>query len=61
MALNFTARVWWTKRTRRRRAVGEDAKLLLEVLTPIARTGSEWCLEANSLAIRIRGGCSWHP
>ena len=40
--------------------VGEalaDAKLLLEVLTPIAKSWpSEWCLEANSLAIQIHGG-----
>ena len=40
--------------------VGEallEAKLLLEVLTPIAKSWpSEWCLEANSLAIQIHGG-----
>ena len=34
-----------------------DARLLLEVLTPIAKSWpSEWCLEANSLAIQIHGG-----
>jgi alkylation response protein AidB-like acyl-CoA dehydrogenase len=34
-----------------------DAKLLLEVLTPIAKSWpSENCLEANSLAIQIHGG-----
>jgi len=34
-----------------------DAKLLLEVLTPIAKSWpSECCLEANSLAIQIHGG-----
>jgi alkylation response protein AidB-like acyl-CoA dehydrogenase len=34
-----------------------EAKLLLEVLTPIAKSWpSEWCLEANSLAIQIHGG-----
>jgi alkylation response protein AidB-like acyl-CoA dehydrogenase len=33
------------------------AKCLLEVLTPIAKSWpSEWCLEANSLAIQIHGG-----
>ena len=33
------------------------AKLLLEVLTPIAKSWpSEWCLEANSLAIQVHGG-----
>ena len=35
----------------------EDARLLLEVLMPIAKSWpSEWCLEANSLAIQIHGG-----
>ncbi len=35
----------------------EEARLLLEVLTPIAKSfPSEWCLEANSLAIQIHGG-----
>ena len=34
-----------------------QARLLLEVLTPIAKSWpSEWCLEANSLAIQIHGG-----
>jgi alkylation response protein AidB-like acyl-CoA dehydrogenase len=42
---------------------GEDAQarnealLLLEVLTPIVKSWpSQWCLEANSLAIQIHGG-----
>jgi alkylation response protein AidB-like acyl-CoA dehydrogenase len=40
---------------------GDDAKaraqVLLEVLTPIAKSWpSEWCLEANSLAIQVLGG-----
>ena len=35
----------------------DDARLLLEVLTPIAKSWpSEWCLEANSLAIQVLGG-----
>jgi butyryl-CoA dehydrogenase len=35
----------------------EEARLLLEVLTPIAKSWpSEFCLEANSLAIQIHGG-----
>ncbi|MCV7254973.1 acyl-CoA dehydrogenase [Mycobacterium hackensackense] len=35
----------------------ERANLLLEVLTPIAKSWpSQWCLEANSLAIQIHGG-----
>ena len=34
-----------------------DARLLLEVLTPVAKSWpSEWCLEANSLAIQVHGG-----
>ena len=34
-----------------------EAHLLLELLTPIAKSfPSEWCLEANSLAIQIHGG-----
>jgi butyryl-CoA dehydrogenase len=33
------------------------ARLLLEVLTPIVKSfPSEWCLEANSLAIQVHGG-----
>lgn len=35
----------------------DDARLLLEVLTPVAKSWpSEFCLEANSLAIQIHGG-----
>ncbi len=35
----------------------DAARLLLEVLTPIVKSfPSEWCLEANSLAIQIHGG-----
>ncbi|MEN9486285.1 MAG: hypothetical protein RJB37_4165, partial [Pseudomonadota bacterium] len=35
----------------------KDAALLLEMLTPIAKSWpSEWCLEANSLAIQVHGG-----
>jgi len=38
-------------------AARADAALLLEVLTPIAKSWpSEWCLEANSLAIQVHGG-----
>jgi len=34
-----------------------EAALLLDVLTPIAKSWpSEWCLEANSLAIQVLGG-----
>ncbi len=39
------------------RTVVGEAALLLEVLTPIAKSWpSEWCLEANSLAIQVHGG-----
>jgi alkylation response protein AidB-like acyl-CoA dehydrogenase len=35
----------------------ERSRVLLEVLTPIAKSWpSEWCLEANSLAIQVLGG-----
>ena len=38
-------------------AAADDARMLLEVLTPIAKSWpSEWCLEANSLAIQVHGG-----
>ncbi|MDO9434876.1 acyl-CoA dehydrogenase [Hydrogenophaga sp.] len=38
-------------------AAAKDAALLLELLTPIAKSWpSEWCLEANSLAIQVHGG-----
>jgi alkylation response protein AidB-like acyl-CoA dehydrogenase len=38
-------------------AAADEARMLLEVLTPIAKSWpSEWCLEANSLAIQVHGG-----
>ncbi len=38
-------------------AAATEARLLLEVLTPIVKSWpSEWCLEANSLAIQVLGG-----
>jgi len=38
-------------------AVRADAGLLLEILTPVAKAWpSEWCLEANKLAIQVLGG-----
>jgi butyryl-CoA dehydrogenase len=37
--------------------IAAEAGLLLEMLTPIAKSWpSEWCLEANSLAIQVLGG-----
>jgi len=38
-------------------SAAREANLLLEILTPIAKSWpSEWCLEANSLAIQVHGG-----
>jgi alkylation response protein AidB-like acyl-CoA dehydrogenase len=35
----------------------DEATLLLEVMTPIAKSWpSQWCVEANSLAIQVHGG-----
>jgi alkylation response protein AidB-like acyl-CoA dehydrogenase len=35
----------------------DDAHMLLELLTPIAKSWpSQWCVEANSLAIQVHGG-----
>ncbi|MCF6525358.1 acyl-CoA dehydrogenase [Streptomyces sp. JJ36] len=35
----------------------ERARLLLDLLTPVAKSWpSQWCLEANSLAIQVHGG-----
>jgi alkylation response protein AidB-like acyl-CoA dehydrogenase len=35
----------------------DDTSLLLDILTPIAKSWpSQWCLEANSLAIQVHGG-----
>jgi butyryl-CoA dehydrogenase len=45
--------------------VAEQAKALLELLTPVAKSwASEWCVEANSLAIQVLGGYGYtrdHP
>ena len=57
LALNlFCARLVDEQRTGAPEAA-DEARLLLEVLTPIAKSWpSEFCLEANSLAIQIHGG-----
>jgi alkylation response protein AidB-like acyl-CoA dehydrogenase len=35
----------------------ESARLLLDILTPVAKSWpSQWCLEANDLAIQVHGG-----
>ncbi|MDH6169050.1 alkylation response protein AidB-like acyl-CoA dehydrogenase [Variovorax boronicumulans] len=52
----YCARLVDTQKTGDAQAA-DDARLLLEVLTPIAKSWpSEWCLEANSLAIQVYGG-----
>ncbi|KQP38866.1 acyl-CoA dehydrogenase [Pseudorhodoferax sp. Leaf274] len=52
----YCARLVDMQRTGDAQAV-DEARLLLEVLTPIAKSWpSEWCLEANSLAIQVHGG-----
>ena len=41
----------------RGQATATEASVLLDLLTPIAKSWpSQWCLEANSLAIQIHGG-----
>ncbi|MBA9003925.1 acyl-CoA dehydrogenase [Thermomonospora cellulosilytica] len=45
------------ERTAESEAERERAATLLDVLTPIAKSWpSQWCLEANSLAIQVHGG-----
>ncbi|SKG75129.1 acyl-CoA dehydrogenase [Mycobacteroides abscessus subsp. bolletii] len=40
----------------------DEAGLLLDILTPIAKSWpSQWCLEANNLAIQVHGGCGYTP
>jgi len=52
----FCARLVDERRTGEPAAAAEAA-LLLDVLTPVAKSWpSEWCLEANSLAIQVHGG-----
>jgi alkylation response protein AidB-like acyl-CoA dehydrogenase len=52
----YCARLVDEQRTGDESAVRE-ARALLDVLTPIAKSWpSEWCLEANSLAIQVLGG-----
>jgi alkylation response protein AidB-like acyl-CoA dehydrogenase len=42
------------------RAESRRVRMLLELLTPVAKSWpSEWCLEANSLAIQIHGGAGY--
>ena len=58
MALQlYCARLLDDERTLDDAAARHEAHLLLEVLTPIAKSWpAQWCLEANSLAIQVLGG-----
>lgn len=58
MALTFyCARLVDDQRTSPDEQQRNDATALLDLLTPIAKSWpSQWCLEANSLAIQVHGG-----
>ncbi len=58
LALNlYCARLVDDERTAPDEATRREAKLLLDILTPIAKSWpSQWCLEANNLAIQVHGG-----
>ena len=58
LALNlFCARLVDDEHTGEDDGLRREAKLLLDILTPIAKSWpSQWCLEANSLAIQVHGG-----
>jgi acyl-CoA dehydrogenase len=58
LALNlYCARLVDEERTAESQEARRHATLLLDILTPIAKSWpSQWCLEANSLAIQIHGG-----
>ncbi len=58
LALNlYCARLIDEERTAESAEVREEARLLLEILTPIAKSWpSQWCLEGNALAIQVHGG-----
>ena len=58
LALNlYCARLVDEERTGADENTRREALLLLDILTPIAKSWpSQWCLEANSLAIQVHGG-----
>ncbi|WP_019141031.1 acyl-CoA dehydrogenase [Noviherbaspirillum massiliense] len=58
LALNlYCARLVDEERTGESEQERRHAALLLDILTPIAKSWpSQWCLEANSLAIQVHGG-----
>ena len=58
LALNlYCAKLVDDERTGETDAMKHEAHLLLDILTPIAKSWpSQWCLEANNLAIQVHGG-----
>jgi hypothetical protein len=58
LALNlYCARLVDEERTAQSAQDRESARLLLEILTPIAKSWpAQWCLAANDLAIQVLGG-----
>ncbi len=53
----YCARLVDEEKTAPEQSTREQATLLLDILTPIAKSWpSQWCLEANSLAIQVHGG-----
>jgi alkylation response protein AidB-like acyl-CoA dehydrogenase len=53
----YAARLVDEQRTAEDAGARADADLLLDLLTPVVKSWpSQWCLEANSLAIQIHGG-----
>ncbi len=58
LALNlYCGRLLDEQNTGETEEIRQESTLLLDVLTPIAKSWpSQWCLEANSLAIQVLGG-----
>ncbi len=58
LALNlYCAKLVDDEKTAEQESTRRDATLLLDILTPIAKSWpSQWCLEGNSLAIQVHGG-----
>lgn len=53
----FCARLVDEQKTGEIKLTREEAGLMLDILTPIAKSWpSQWCLEANNLAIQVHGG-----
>jgi butyryl-CoA dehydrogenase len=56
----YCARLVDEQRTGETEASRNEAGLLLEILTPVAKSWpSQWCLAANDLAIQVLGGCGY--